>query len=51
MSTSGEEIALGEQAHRQGAEMRVEVVERAAGRIREGATAVTRIAEQARSAA
>jgi len=51
MSTSGEEIASATEHIAKGAEMQVEVVERAAGRIRQGAAAVTRIVERARAAA
>jgi methyl-accepting chemotaxis protein len=51
MSTSGEEIAAATEHIAKGAELQVEVVERASGQIRQGAAAVARIAERARLAA
>jgi methyl-accepting chemotaxis protein len=51
MSTSGEEIASATEHIAKGAELQVEVVERASVRIKEGAASVSRIVERARSAA
>ncbi|HEY5999500.1 MAG TPA: methyl-accepting chemotaxis protein [bacterium] len=51
MSTSGEEIAAATEHIAKGAELQVEVVERASGQIRQGAAAIARIAERARLAA
>ena len=51
MSTSGEEIAAATEHIAKGAELQVEVVERASAQIRQGAAAVARIAERARLAA
>jgi methyl-accepting chemotaxis protein len=51
MSTSGEEIASATEHIAKGAELQVEVVERASGRIKEGAAAVERIAQRAREVA
>lgn len=51
MSTSGEGIASATEHIAKGAELQVQVVERAATQIRQGAAAVSRIAERARVAA
>jgi methyl-accepting chemotaxis protein len=51
MSTSGEEIASATEHIAKGAELQVEVVERASAQIRQGAAAVARIAERAHLAA
>jgi methyl-accepting chemotaxis protein len=51
MSTSGEEIASATEHIAKGAELQVEVVEKAAGRVKQSAAAVERIAERARQTA
>ncbi len=51
MSTSGEEISSATEHIAKGAELQVEVVERASVRIKQGAAAVNRIAERALAAA